>query len=165
MSDNDSSFASGPWTGFYTYNLIPGKHPTDLILKFSRGRITGEGRDKVGSFVIDGDYDPETRECSWLKSYVGRHDVHYRAFRDAKGIWGTWQDDKSEPSHCWCEIMGELAWRIPHLGTEYASRRLPCYPRAHHSAGSALAVRSRLQADLQVAGPSRRRKTHSRHVY
>jgi hypothetical protein len=91
MTDSDANFPSGPWTGFYTYAAIPGKHRMDLALEFINGRITGEGNDPVGVFVISGKYDASTRECYWTKTYVGAHDVFYRGFREAKGIWGTWE--------------------------------------------------------------------------
>lgn len=32
-----------------------------------------------------------TKECYWTKTYVGRHDVFYKGFREGKGIWGTWE--------------------------------------------------------------------------
>lgn len=91
MNESNSNFPSGPWTGFFTYNHSPEKTRTDLILEFTNGRITGEGNDWVGPFVIDGNYDVQTNECYWLKLYVGQHSVFYRGFREGKGIWGTWE--------------------------------------------------------------------------
>jgi hypothetical protein len=88
---SDREFPSGPWTGFFTYNILPGKHRTDLQLEFAHGRMTGEGNDRVGSFVISGRYDAQTKECYWTKSYVGQHDVSYTGFGEGKGIWGTWE--------------------------------------------------------------------------
>jgi hypothetical protein len=89
MSDND--FPSGPWTGFFTYNRVPGKWRTDLSLTFANGRITGEGNDSIGPFVIAGRYDAVGKECHWTKTYVAAHDVFYKGFREGKGIWGTWE--------------------------------------------------------------------------
>lgn len=89
MSDPD--FRSGPWTGFYTYSGQPGRHRMDLSIAFANGRITGEGNDDIGAFVLAGSYDAKTRECYWTKSYVGAHDVFYKGFREGKGIWGTWE--------------------------------------------------------------------------
>ncbi len=69
----------------------------ELLLEFTSGRITGEGMDGVGPFVIDGKYSIETSECHWDKTYVGRHTVGYRGFRDkGKGIWGTWSLDNDQ---------------------------------------------------------------------
>lgn len=88
---SDSDFVSGPWTGFYTYTVIPIKCRTDVCFTFERGRITGEGNDNVGPFIISGTYDTVSRECYWTKTYVGARDVFYRGFREGKGIWGTWE--------------------------------------------------------------------------
>ena len=62
----------------------------DLILEFRGGIISGEGSDGIGPFVIDGNYSESTLECSWIKTYVGRHSVSYSGYREGKGIWGTW---------------------------------------------------------------------------
>jgi hypothetical protein len=87
---SDAEFPSGPWTGFYTY-APSDKHRMDLHLDFSGGCITGDGNDDVGRFLIRGKYDSGSRECFWTKTYPGSHDVHYRGFREGKGIWGTWE--------------------------------------------------------------------------
>src|SRR5262249_6411253 len=51
----------------------------------------GDGNDDIGRFLIRGKYDAVNRECHWTKTYPGSHDVHYRGFREGKGIWGTWE--------------------------------------------------------------------------
>jgi hypothetical protein len=63
----------------------------DLHLTFTGGKLTGDGNDDVGRFLIEGHYDPASRECYWTKAYPGMHDVFYRGFREGKGIWGTWE--------------------------------------------------------------------------
>jgi hypothetical protein len=63
----------------------------DLRLTFSGGRITGDGADGVGLFIIAGGYDETDGQCHWTKTYVGAHDVFYTGFRGGKGIWGAWQ--------------------------------------------------------------------------
>ena len=88
---SDSEFPSGSWTGFYSYQQFPGKFRTDLILTFQHGRMTGEGNDTVGPFVISGHYNTASKECHWTKTYVSSHDVFYKGFREGKGIWGTWE--------------------------------------------------------------------------
>jgi hypothetical protein len=88
---NTDHFPSGPWTGFFTYRGGRTKWRQELALTFANGRITGEGHDSVGPFVITGRYDPKTHECYWTKTYVGAHDVFYRGVREGKGIWGTWE--------------------------------------------------------------------------
>lgn len=62
----------------------------DLILTFSDGRISGDGCDGIGSFVIEGDYSEKALDCSWVKTYRGRHSVEYRGCKEGKYIWGTW---------------------------------------------------------------------------
>ena len=62
----------------------------DLILEFRDGRISGEGSDGIGPFGIDGEYGEGSGECSWIKTYFGRHSVAYSGFAEGKGIWGTW---------------------------------------------------------------------------
>ncbi len=83
-------YPSGPWTGFFDYGKGAHPFPMDLILNFSGGRITGEGHDPVGGFVISGEYT-DGGECHWTKTYPNSHEVSYRGFRDGKGIWGTWE--------------------------------------------------------------------------
>jgi len=106
MSEN--LFPSGPWTGFYTYS--PGdKHRMDLNLAFAGGAMSGDGSDDLGLFQIRGQYDAESLECHWTKTYPGSHDVYYRGFREGKGIWGTWEIN--EQSHggfqIWPKGVGE----------------------------------------------------------
>lgn len=62
----------------------------NLHLTFANGSLTGDGNDDVGRFLVRGRYDAAERECWWTKTYPGSHDVHYRGFREGKGIWGTW---------------------------------------------------------------------------
>jgi hypothetical protein len=83
-------YPSGRWTGFYNYGSSSRRHPMELRLSFSGGRIGGDGIDDVGRFVITGSCDG-AGECFWTKCYPGSHDVSYRGFREGKGIWGTWE--------------------------------------------------------------------------
>jgi len=83
---SDDQFPSSPWIGFYTYTARDGRHRMDLALEFANGRITGEGNDDIGPFVIGGRFDAATRECHWTKNYVGGHEVFYDGFREGRGI-------------------------------------------------------------------------------
>ena len=105
---SDELFPSGPWTGFYNYSPKD-KHRMDLGLTFANGKMTGDGNDDVGRFTIRGQYDAQTLECSWTKSYVGAHDVFYRGFREGKGIWGTWEIPPFGRGgfHIWPKLAGE----------------------------------------------------------
>jgi hypothetical protein len=84
-------FPSGPWIGFYTYSDYKGRHRMDLGLTFAKGTIAGHGTDDIGSFIVRGRYDFSSKECHWVKTYVGKHDVFYKGFREGKWIWGTWE--------------------------------------------------------------------------
>ena len=74
----------------------------DLGLELRNGIISGEGADGIGLFAIDGRYYPKEGECSWIKTYVGRHSVEYTGYREQKGIWGTWTLGKTKGGfHIW----------------------------------------------------------------
>lgn len=62
----------------------------DLSLTFKEGAVSGLGNDPVGPFSLRGRYDAEKNEVWWTKTY-STHDVFYKGFRDAHGIWGTWE--------------------------------------------------------------------------
>ena len=89
--ETDPRFPSGKWVGFFTDKRLPGKHQMELQLTFSHGTMTGEGRDRVGKFIIRGRYEVADGQCYWTKSYVAGHDVFYRGFNEGKGIWGSWE--------------------------------------------------------------------------
>ena len=105
---SDAIFPSGPWTGFYNYSPKD-KHRMDLHLTFAGGKMTGDGNDDVGRFTIHGQYDEKSLECSWIKTYIGAHDVFYRGFREGKGIWGTWEITPAFHGgfHIWPKRAGE----------------------------------------------------------
>jgi hypothetical protein len=88
---SDHQFPSGQWVGYYTYAGRTRKYFMDLVLEFKNERMTGEGTDGIGVFVISGNYSQASGECGWLKEYVGRHAVEYKGYREGKGIWGNWQ--------------------------------------------------------------------------
>ena len=80
----------------------------DLVLEFNDGVISGEGADGIGLFVISGSSSTGSGECSWIKQYVGRHAVDYLGFREAKGIWGTWNVGVGKGGfHIWPLAEGE----------------------------------------------------------
>ena len=88
---DDDLFPSGPWTGFYNYTGPEDRHRMDLHLDFANGRMTGDGTDNIGLFLIKGGYQAASRECEWTKTYPGSHQVFYRGYREGNGIWGTWE--------------------------------------------------------------------------
>ena len=89
--ETDPRFPSGPWTGFFLQREIPGRHLMEMRLTFRNGGLSGEGRDRVGKFVMKGRYSVADGKCYWTKRYVGKHDVFYNGFNEGKGIWGTWE--------------------------------------------------------------------------
>lgn len=109
-TEADPRFPSGPWTGFFLQPDLPGRHWMELRLDFREGVMTGEGRDRVGNFLIKGRYELDDGTCHWHKRYVGRHDVFYKGFNEGKGIWGTWEIASQLQKggfHIWPEAMGD----------------------------------------------------------
>jgi len=99
---SNHQFPSGQWVGFYTYAGRTRKYLMDLILEFKSERMTGEGADGIGFFVISGNYSEQSGECSWVKQYVGRHAVEYNGYQEGKGIWGNWVVDLGKGGfHIW----------------------------------------------------------------
>jgi hypothetical protein len=107
--ETDPRFPSGPWTGFFLQREFPGRHLMELHLTFRDGLVTGHGRDRFGDFVLRGGYDLADGKCSWLKHYVGRHDVLYHGYNEGKGIWGVWDIPPLYRGgfHIWPEGMGD----------------------------------------------------------
>jgi len=111
--ETDPRFPSGRWAGFWIQKqLPPGRFQTELVLTFSRGVLTGEGRDWVGTYTVHGRYDLADGRCRWTKSYQGKHDVLYEGYNEGKGIWGTWMIPAGEYNvewrggfHIWPEGM------------------------------------------------------------
>jgi len=109
--ETDPRFPSGKWIGFFLQPALPpGRHDMELLLTFRQGRLTGEGRDCVGQFVVQGTYELGSGRCEWIKQYVGRHAVYYRGYNEGKGIWGTWEIVGETPAsrggfHIWPEGM------------------------------------------------------------
>lgn len=131
-------FPSGPWIGFFNYRAGGKRHRMDLALTFENGRMAGDGRDGVGAFVITGTYDGKSGECQWTKAYLGAHDVHYRGFREGRGIWGLWElDGGSGGFHIWplgsgrppLESEGKEEWDLPTVPAETSG----LLPRERHS--------------------------------
>jgi hypothetical protein len=89
--ESDPRFPSGKWVGFFVDRRLPGRHDMEIVLTFAGGKMTGVGRDRVGSFTFDGNYDLADGKCEWVKQYVNAHAIDYSGFNEGKGIWGTWK--------------------------------------------------------------------------
>jgi hypothetical protein len=101
----------------------------ELHLTFGQGRMTGDGRDYVGSFIVHGQYALGDGKCYWTKRYVGKHDVFYHGYNEGKGIWGVWEIPATREYagmrggfHIWPEGMSDPTHR--HL-SEQAETPLP----------------------------------------
>src|SRR5690348_6283620 len=106
----DERFPSGPWTGFFLQPPLVGRQWMELSLTFRAGTMTGEGRDRVGEFLIRGRYELDSGRCWWSKRYVGKHDVSYSGYNEGRGIWGTWEIQVPPLRggfHIWPEAMGD----------------------------------------------------------
>lgn len=91
LLETDPRFPSGMWTGFFLQLAVRGRQKTSLNLTCSEGRLTGEGKDWVGRYTIDGSYDLATGQCEWTKQYLRRHAVTYKGTNNGRGIWGVWE--------------------------------------------------------------------------
>jgi hypothetical protein len=110
---SEAQFQSGQWVGFYTYSNETKRYLMDLILQFRDGTISGEGSDGLGLFGIDGRYNPNDGDCSWVKTYFGSHSVEYSGFREKKGICGTWTIRGTKGGfHIWPIGEGELVEKL-----------------------------------------------------
>ena len=109
LVEPDDRFPSGPWTGFFLWPAVPGKHRMELLLTFRAGVLSGVGRDRCGEFLVRGRYQTEDGKCWWTKKYIGKNDVAYQGFNEGKGIWGTWEipRDSRGGFHIWPEAMGD----------------------------------------------------------
>ncbi len=121
---DDPRFPSGPWVGFFLQRERPGRNAMELILEFSDGQVSGEGRDCIGRFHIKGRFQVEDGRCWWIKSYVGLHDVSYDGYNEGKGIWGQWEIGSPWRGgfHIWPEFMAD-----PTLPGMSAAEDLPAY--------------------------------------
>lgn len=112
MPETDPRFPSGKWVGFFLDRRLPGRHQMEINLTFAAGRLTGTGRDRVGTFTFDGSYDVTDGKCAWVKQYVHAHTIMYRGFNEGRGIWGTWEYASIGTSctggfHIWPEGMAD----------------------------------------------------------
>jgi hypothetical protein len=137
--ETDPRFPSGPWTGFFLQREIPGRHLMELRLTFRQGVLSGEGRDRFGDFVIRGRYDLTDGKCSWIKHYVGRHDVFYQGYNEGRGIWGLWNIPPWYHGgfHIWPEGMGD-----------------PTQPELTEEADPPVPVEEEMEIAVPVGGPA-----------
>lgn len=109
--ETDPRFPSGEWRGFFQQPKDR-RHDMELLLTFRDGRMTGEGRDRIGHFHVNGKYDVDDGRCRWTKQYVKKHAVAYDGYNEGKGIWGVWRYREGSWSisagfHIWPVGMGD----------------------------------------------------------
>src|SRR5262249_53612540 len=147
--ETDPRFPSGPWTGYFLQPAVPGRHMMELLLTFSKGQLTGEGRDRFGVFILRGQYFLADGKCHWTKRYIGKHDVFYQGFNEGKGIWGVWEIAATQEYggqrggvHIWPQGMSDPS--RSHL-TEEAELPIPAKEGAESEKRVAEPVGSRLR--------------------
>lgn len=111
LFETDPRFPSGGWTGFFLQRPTFTERVTmSLSLWFREGRLDGEGRDRVGRFLLRGHYETGSGEVVMQKRYLGQHEIFYRGYNDpGLGIWGTWtiRGFMTDGFHIWPEGMAD----------------------------------------------------------
>lgn len=84
-------YPSGMWHGFWEQEGW-GRQPMRAFeLHFSGTAIRGQGEDVIGRFTIAGTVDRRNGSVSFIKQYLGRHQVEYVGQPDGEGcIGGKW---------------------------------------------------------------------------
>lgn len=83
---------SGVWKGYYVQK--DKRYPMDISLTFRDGRIYGGGIDPLDEYTIEGSYDLDSGEFSWIKQYIGQkhsHSVSYVGRWAGDRIVGNWK--------------------------------------------------------------------------
>lgn len=101
---------TGQWNGFYIESQISQRGWMHQYLEFAENKMTGEGTDRVGPWTLTGILDPDSQQASWVKSYVGKHDVNYSGKISDKGIVGVWdiRGVTDGPFHIWPQHLTEF---------------------------------------------------------
>src|SRR5262249_19364078 len=108
-AETDPRFPSGPWQGFFLMVGWPGRHSMELHLELRKTVMKGEGRDRIGEFLLHSKYSTDDGKCHWIKHYIGKHDVFYQGYNEGKGIWGVWEIPPEHRGgfHIWPTSMGD----------------------------------------------------------
>lgn len=82
------------WRGYWLHEGQKGPMDIDefIIEACPNGRVLGKGKDMVGEFTFEGTFDPSNRSCTFVKQYIGQHQIFYQGTLDstATGIEGHW---------------------------------------------------------------------------
>lgn len=83
-------FPSGRWKGYWEATGWGRRSMEPLTLRFSTGRVEGEGEDCIGRFTFAGTYT-DVGGLVMVKQYVGGHAVRYDGRVDGEGeVVGRW---------------------------------------------------------------------------
>jgi hypothetical protein len=128
--ETDHRFPTGEWTGFFLQkSLFEGRQKMDLALTFLLGKVSGEGKDVIGTFSMRGRYDLANGKVI-IHKYYAQHHVLYEGWAELdKGVWGVWTLPGAgrEGFHLWPRGM-----------------RDPSQPVLHAQAGKARSAPARL---------------------
>jgi len=105
--ETDTRFPSGEWIGFWLHKTaFEGRQAMSLALSFTRGKLTGEGKDIIGAFTMQGRYDLSTGKVV-IHKYYPQHHVLYEGWAEqGKGIWGLWTlPGGKDGFHLWPKSM------------------------------------------------------------
>jgi hypothetical protein len=78
-------------------------------MSFADGEVKGEGTDYVAPWVCRGEYDLDSGLCTWVKQYMGQHQVRYSGKIGQNGIMGHWEISSiTGQFHIWPKAMNNL---------------------------------------------------------
>jgi len=105
----EKNLPTGQWHGFYLESHQPRRGWMHLYMEFSNEKIAGEGTDYVGPWNARGQYNSTTGMCTWVKQYLGKHQVHYQGLSGPNGIQGQWKIGYlAGEFHIWPTTHGHL---------------------------------------------------------
>ncbi|XP_063406273.1 protein jagged-1-like [Mytilus trossulus] len=80
----------GVWPGYYVHNGV--QYPWSMSIQFDANSISGGGSDSVGTFTIDGSWDPLSKDINFVKAYTS-HTVSYtgQVTADVCTMYGLYQ--------------------------------------------------------------------------
>ena len=84
-------YPSGVWHGFWEQEFYGRQAMQAFELHFDADTVRGRGIDIIGPFRIMGRWDASNGQLSFVKKYLGKHEVRYQGRPDGEGcILGEW---------------------------------------------------------------------------
>ncbi|VDI07451.1 Hypothetical predicted protein [Mytilus galloprovincialis] len=80
----------GVWPGYYVHDGV--QYPWSMSIQFDRNSIFGGGSDSVGTFTINGSWNPLSKDINFVKAYT-LHTVSYtgQVTADVCTMYGQYQ--------------------------------------------------------------------------